>query len=90
MSDLEQQYILVSKLLHDVARQVAQLKIQVISDYMAKQYPGVKVEVKTEEDNILSTDLVFPGMRRELSSALSREIADYLQGLLGRESEAIK
>lgn len=88
MSDLEQNFIQASKLLHDVARQFAQLKLQVMSNYMEKHYPGVKFEIKTE-DNILSTDLVFPGMRRALSYELSREINGYLQGLLGRENEVI-
>ena len=90
MSDLEQNFIQASKLLHDVARQFAQLKIQMIHDYMEKHHPGVKFEVKTEEDSLLAVDIVFPGAGRALSYALSREINDYLQGLLGRENEVIK
>ncbi len=90
MSDPEQNFIQASKLLHEVAQQFAQLKIQVTSNYIAKHYPGVKFELKTEDNNILSTDLVFPGMRRALSYEISREINDYLQGLLGRENEVIE
>lgn len=88
MSDLEQHFIQASQRLRAAAQQFAGLKIQVIRSYLEKQYPGVKFEIKTEE-NILSTDLVFPGMRRARSYQLSREINDYLQGLLERENEGI-
>lgn len=89
MSDLEQTFIQATKRLYEATQQYAQLKLQMIHDYMEKHHPGVTFEVKSEEDNLLAVDLVFPGAGRTRSYELACEVNNYLQGLLARKNEVI-
>ena len=90
MSDLEQNFIQATQHLHDASLQFAQLKLQVISNFMEVHHPDVKFEIKTVEDNLLSSEIVFPGLELMASRSLAEEIEIYLQTLLGRKGRRTK
>lgn len=90
MSDLEQNFIQASQRLHGASLHFAQLKIQVIRDYIETHHPGVQFELKWVDDDILSSpDMVFPGLGIEASRQLASEIEMYLQ-VLTREIQVKK
>lgn len=86
MSNLEQNFIHASQHLYQVSQRFAQLKLELISAYMAEHHPSVQFHVKTMDDNILSTDVVFPCLTTYRSRQIARAINLYLQGLLEREN----
>lgn len=83
----EQQFILLHRQLHAVAHEAAQAEIRLMGAYIESHHPGVLYEISIENHNVLSIEVVFPGLGAQASRQLSQELRDYLQQLLdsGRE-----
>lgn len=82
VGNVEQEFRQTSSQLFQVSQRFADLKLLLLSHYMAEHHPDVQFQAKTVDDNLLSMDVVFPSLGRVASRELSNEINLYFQGLL--------
>jgi len=81
MTDLESAYIRKSQELFTAANEWATLRQAAIEAFMTQNHPGVQCVMSVEKDNVLSLEVVFPGIERERSNQLGCEINAYLKQL---------
>lgn len=85
MSDLINTYNSKKQALYNAALEWAIARKAVIEAYVAEHYPGTSCVVSVLEHDLLSLEVTFPGIGRDRSSKLAREIHKYLEGLSDRE-----
>ena len=83
MDKLEEQFIAAHQALHAATKQASEIKKALIEAYIALHYPDISCQVTIMQENLLSLDVVFPGLGRDNSRRLSLEISSYLQNLIG-------
>lgn len=81
LDQLEHQYIDAHKELYDVARKATNAKKCLMEAYVELHHPGVYCHITIMEDNMLSLDVVFPGLENNAARRLGQELCDYLQRL---------
>jgi hypothetical protein len=82
MTDREKRFVALKQELQTKAREAAEARKSIIGLYVAFHYPGVPYKITIMEDNLLSIDIVFPGLGRDLSHIVVNEVRGYLQELL--------
>ncbi len=78
----EERFVVLHRELHAKAREAAEARKTLVELYVAVHFPGVPYKATIMDDNILSIDLVFPGLGRDLSQTIVNEVREYLRSLL--------
>lgn len=85
MSDLINTYNNKKQALYNAALEWTIARKAVIEAYVAEHYPGTTCVVRALEHDLLSLEVTFPGIGRDRSGELAREIHKYLEGLSDHE-----
>ena len=80
--DLKNEYMDACQRVYTATKEAIYAEKALVESWMDTHYPAIPCTVTIMEDNLLSLDIVFPGVHRDTAKRLAQEIADYIHEIL--------